>query len=149
MSENGSEAPEAEEEITEVWTYMGLRLDSGKPQYAWRHPDGEYGHKDRVANVSIGAHVEVTLTSDRRRYTSGPKAPHVLSSRHKDGVEVARWVALDERAQQERVRRSLETKSKAIDPLDELLQPLREVAGRLMPAERRALAARILLSLGL
>lgn len=61
-----------------------------------------------------------------------------------DQVAVREWRARDLATEVELSRKSLNTKARKVEPLEEILAPIRELSGRLTRSEKRALAVRIL-----
>jgi len=139
---------ENEEMVPIEVIYAGQRVDSkGKRNYVWMlasDPKTSWGWHDKLhIPAGVGNICQFHETADGQRFrVSGALGPKYLR-RHEDTAQIRVWAIQDEAAKQRLIEKSLATKSAKVDPLDDLLKPIHDVAQYLTAVEKRALFAKI------
>jgi hypothetical protein len=140
----------APEPVTEVWSYMGVRRAAdGKRMFAWRLPDGTMAYFGKGRRCVLGGRYEVQVS--RRPDKDGD----VIITRHGDpgyaghddpDTELVRqWRAEEAAADARMAAEARERRAQGNDALDELLDPLVELASRLRTgADRDAFLAHVI-----
>lgn len=133
--------------------YAGRRVDRGgriAQQWQAEHEtEPRWYGKPLIAysQLSVGAVYEFATTDDGRVWVRGADAPRYVD--RADGPLVDEWRAQDLAAGVEQARKALLAKAAKVEPLEDLLAPLRALSLRLTKAERRALGVKVLEALGL
>lgn len=134
------------------FVYLGRRLGKGgKVAYAL-HKIGEVGSTSELwyaqsPKVGVGSIFTAEALEDGDRMSIRFATVRYVEP-YPERELASIWRAKDLAAEAELSRKSVNTKSQRTDPLEEILEPLGELAKKLTRSERRALAVRILEVLG-
>lgn len=123
----------------ETWTYAGLRVGrNGKRLHAWAEPDGsEYLYDDKGSAWVMGGLYEVEVQRDAEHVTR--KTPKYTGNRAEAGT-VQRYRVADEAARITLAELALIRSHAKHESLDQVLEPVRDLARGLRSAEREAFA---------
>lgn len=153
MSEEVKEETK-QEPIAQEFVYCGVRVGSDKKKsYLWARvgePENELWFGKQLVTASVGG---VYRMGETRRengrttvYSSGKWDPiyqRRFSASEVEEMYTAKWAAADEAARQEMYNKSLLTKAAKVEPLEDVLLRVENIAKTLNKAERRALMSKL------
>lgn len=128
--------------VTIALVYAGRRFtDGGKIGHLYYLGDEQVVYSTRLAGASIGGWTEVDAidAEGSRIYSSSARY-----LRREPDPRAQEWRAHDLETEARQAQKSLNTKASKVDPLENILAPLQELAKRLTTSEKRALAVRVL-----
>lgn len=113
---------------TEVWTYIGQRLNKGKLLFAWMEEDGSIRHYPKQFGDPTpmpGARFRFKVTDDGHFGIRGAARPEYIGV-HENEEEVARWRLLHEADRALYRERNAAKADMSENKLNVLLRPIKE-----------------------